>query len=201
VLIGVFAWPRGGAGELHRAAANFLTASAGVVRETVAVLATAARPGTALPDAWMRGRLADASYALYQSERHPASRMDWQATLMAGHHAVRGAEALLRSCPTGRLLPCVALLSATADTVADGYERFAAGLRRRERAGLDGLAAATRAEDWPTDLGTDLYHLADIRVWLSGLRDDLVRLAAPGPSPPMIAESSRSYDDSNFPRS
>ena len=27
--------------------------------------------------------------------------VDWQATLVAGHHAVRGAEALLRGCPTG----------------------------------------------------------------------------------------------------
>jgi uncharacterized membrane protein YccC len=179
VLIGVFAWPRGGAGELHRATSNFLAASADVVRETVAVLATAARPGSALPRARSGGRLAEASYALYQTERHHESRVDWQATLLAGHHAVRGAEALLRSCPTGRLLPCVTLLSATADAVADGYERFAVGLRRRQRVTLDDLTAATRADGWPTDLGADLYHLADIRVWLSSLSDDLVRVTGP----------------------
>jgi uncharacterized membrane protein YccC len=179
VVIGLLAWPRGGTGELHRATSNFLTAGAGVVRETVAVLATAVRPGAALPRARSDGRLADACYALYQTEPHHESRVDWQATLIAGHHAVRGAEALLRSCPTGRLLPCVALLSATADTVAGGYERFADGLRRRQRVGLDDLTAATRADGWPTDLGADLYHLADIRVWLTGLSEDLVRVAGP----------------------
>jgi uncharacterized membrane protein YccC len=182
VLIGVFAWPRGGAGELHRAVANFLTASAEVVHEAVAVLATAAPPGTALPHARQRGRFAEASYALYQTERHQPARLDWQATLGTGYHAVHGAEALLRSCPSGRLLPCVVPLSATATAVADGYGRLAAGVLQRRPVTPDGYAAATVPEQWPTDLGADLYHLADIRVWLTGLGDDLVRIAA-APSP------------------
>jgi hypothetical protein len=38
------------------------------------------------------------------------------------------------------------------------------------------LPAAPRVE-WPTGPGTDLYHLADLRVWLDGLREDLGRLA------------------------
>jgi hypothetical protein len=29
---------------------------------------------------------------------------------------------------------------------------------------------------WPTHIGSALYHLADIRVWLDGLRDDLDRI-------------------------
>jgi uncharacterized membrane protein YccC len=173
ILIGLFAWPRGGAGELHRATANFLTAGAQVVRETVAVLATAVRPGGALPRARRLGQLADASYALYQTERHDPSMVDWQATLVAGQDAVRGAEVLLRSCPSGRLLPSVVPLAATAATVAGGYERFAAGLLRREWVAPDGFVAATPPDGWPTNLGTDLYHLADIRVWLTGLGDDL----------------------------
>ena len=36
--------------------------------------------------------------------------------------------------------------------------------------------------DWPTDLGQDLYHVADLRVWLDGLRDDLGRIL-PEPVP------------------
>ena len=32
--------------------------------------------------------------------------------------------------------------------------------------------------DWPTDLGQHLYVLADMRVWLDGLRDDLGRIAS-----------------------
>ena len=48
---GLLAWPRGGSGELHRAAGAYLAAAARVVRETVDVLARGARPGTALPEA------------------------------------------------------------------------------------------------------------------------------------------------------
>ncbi len=177
VLIGLFAWPRGGAGELYRATAGFLTAGGAVVRETVAVLATAAPPGPALPRARRQGQLAEASYALFQTERHGPSPVDWQATLNTGHHTVGGAEALLRTCPTGRLLPCAGPLTAQADATAGGYDRFAAGLLRRQRVPLDPVPADPGG--WPTDLGLDLYHLADLRVWLDGLADDLVRIAAP----------------------
>ncbi|MDQ1658997.1 MAG: hypothetical protein QOD41_4080 [Cryptosporangiaceae bacterium] len=179
VLIGVFAWPRGGAGELRRATANYLTACAEVVRETVAVLARGAQPGTALPRARLLGHLADASYALYQTERHSPSPVDWQATLLAGDHAVHGAEALLRSCPTGRLLPCVAPLEAAAAAVADAYERFAARVLRHEWVPAAGIAETVPPDRWPTNLGADLYHLADLRVWLTGLTDDLTRIMPP----------------------
>jgi hypothetical protein len=52
-----------------------------------------------------------------------------------------------------------------------GYQTFADGLRRNTRVEVTGPPLA--AEDWPTDLGTDLYHLADLRVWLTSLGDDL----------------------------
>jgi uncharacterized membrane protein YccC len=185
VLIGLFAWPRGGSGELHRASANFLAAAARVVRETVAVVAQGARPADALPRARAAGQLAEASYALYQSERHPPASVDWQSTLVAGHHAVRGAEALLRSCPTGGLLPCVAPLTASAADVANRYERVAGGLRRRDRAAVTGRPPDPSPTQWPTNLGQNLYDLADLRVWLDGLRDDLGRIAdtsEPAPS-------------------
>lgn len=178
VLIGLFAWPRGGSGELHQASANFLAAAARVVRETVAVVAQGARPADALPQARAAGQLAEASYALYQSERHQPASVDWQLTLVAGHHAVRGAEALIRSCLTGALLPCVAPLTASAADVADRYERVADGLRRRDRTALTHWPADPPPAQWPTNLGQSLYDLADLRVWLDGLRDDLGRIAA-----------------------
>ena len=124
VLIGLLAWPRGGSGELHRAAGTLPRSRGQVVRETVTVARrerhrrerAAARP--------RRGVLADASYALYQTERHPSARIDWQATLVAGHHAVRGAEALApRAAPPGCLLPCRYPLTSAADDVAGCYER------------------------------------------------------------------------------
>jgi hypothetical protein len=45
------------------------------------------------------------------------------------------------------------------------------------------VGAATNLPDrptleWPTNLGRDLYRLADLRVWLDGLHDDLGRIAA-----------------------
>jgi uncharacterized membrane protein YccC len=177
VLAGLFAWPRGGAGELHRAAANFMAACAAVVRETVAVLTEAAAPGHAVAVARQRGQLAEASYALYQSERADPRAVvaDWQATLLAGHHGVRGAEALLRYCPTGRMVACRRQLATAAATVAEAYEELAERLRRHRPAPAAGPHLPP--EEWPDGLGADLYHLADLRVWLAGLADDLTRLA------------------------
>jgi uncharacterized membrane protein YccC len=178
VLIGLFAWPRGGSGELHRAAANFLTAAGGVVRETVAVLTEHAARGQALPAARQEGRLAEASFALFQSEQADPrlAAVDWQAILMAGHHAVRGAESLLESCPTGRMLACHRQLSTAAATVACGYEQAGDRVRHHDRTHLP--APRLQPEEWPPGLGPDLYYLADIRVWLSGLADDLTNLAS-----------------------
>ncbi len=178
VLIGLFAWPRGGAGELHRAVGNFIGAGSRVIRETVAVMADGEQPGTALPQARSTGMLADASYALYQSERHEPSTLDWQAVLVAGHHAVRGAEVLVRSCPAGGLLPSIGPLTSTAWDVARRFERASEGLLARDR-GFVERATVERPEpvEWPTDLGPDLFIIADLRAWLDGLRDDIARIA------------------------
>jgi uncharacterized membrane protein YccC len=176
---GLLAWPRGGSGELHRAAATYLATAARVVRETVEVLTRGARPGTALPEARDAGELASASWALYQTEHHPPPSIDWQATMLAGHHAVRGAEGLRRECPGGRLLPCVDALTAEADDVAARYDRVAGALARRDRSVLTAAPPPPLRGDWPTHLGDNLYHLADLHVWLDGLRDDLGRIPAP----------------------
>ncbi|MET0426116.1 MAG: FUSC family protein, partial [Actinoplanes sp.] len=162
VLIGLFAWPRGGGGELERATGTFIRAGADVVRETVAVMARGQHPGAALPRAREAGRLADASFALYQSEQHPVAGPDWQATLIAGHHAVRGAEALVRSCPAGGLLECAGPLTEVADDVAARFDGV-----------TDPRTAPPPSVTWPTDLGQDLYVIADLRVWLDSLREDI----------------------------
>jgi uncharacterized membrane protein YccC len=174
VLIGLFAWPRGGGGELHRATSTFLSTAAGVVRETVDVMANGREPGMALPAARLSGQLADASFALYQSERHPPASLDWQATLLAGHHAVRGSEALVRSCPAGGLLPCVVPLTALASDVAGRYEDASAALA--EHGKLPSPGPALTGLVWPDDLGQDLYVIADLRTWLDGLREDIAAI-------------------------
>jgi uncharacterized membrane protein YccC len=177
-VMGLLAWPRGGSGELHRATGTFLAAAAQVVRETVAVLARGQAPGEALPRARAAGQLAEASYALYQNERHPPGRTDWQAALIAGHHAIRGAEALVRSCPAGGLLPCVATLAATAEDVAGRFQDLSDRLLHRQPP-PGAPPPAHQPTDWPTDLGQNLYHLADLRVWLEGLGADLNRILTP----------------------
>ena len=184
VLIGLFAWPRGGSGELHRATGTFLADAARVVRTTVDVIANGATLGGALPQARQDGQLAEASFALYQSERQQRSTLDWQATLVAGHHAVRGAEALIRSCPAGGVLPGVESLDRAATDVASRYEHVAVGLLTRDRAALREPAPEPPTVAWPTDLGQDLYHLADLRVWLDGLREDLGRILGTEESAP-----------------
>jgi uncharacterized membrane protein YccC len=184
VLIGLFAWPRGGLGELHRAAGTFLADSARVVRMTVDVIARGRSPGMALPRGRQDAQLAEATYALYQSEQHPPASLDWQATLGSGHHALRGAEALIRSCPTGGFLPSLPALDRVAADVAGRYEHAAVGLLTRDREALREELPGPPEMEWPSGLGQDLYHVSDLVVWLDGLRDDLGRLfAVPEPSP------------------
>jgi hypothetical protein len=51
-------------------------------------------------------------------------------------------------------------------------------LLRRDHVVRAATSPAPPRGDWPTDLGADLYHLADLHVWLDGLRDDLGRIPA-----------------------
>jgi hypothetical protein len=236
VLIGLCAWPRGGAGEMHRASGNFLADCAASIRITVATLtgrppvvgpdpapnqsratpggavaapgpspgpagsaaepvaadpagdhAAAARnlagPALGRPSAVEQlaltrhdGQLADASFGLYQSEtrRMYMPSLDWQATLVAGHHVVRGAEGLLRACAVGRLSDYAGPLGITSSSVAAGYDAVAAQLLTRRP--IDVPPVVRDDEAWPVDLGADLYHLADLRVWLDGVADDLTHI-------------------------
>ena len=176
VLIGLFAWPRGGGGELYRAVGTFIATGAEVIRETVAVMAEGKTPGMALPRARRAGQLADASFALYQSEQHGMALLDWQATLIAGHHAVRGAEALIRSCPAGGLLPCVGPLTVVAADVAARYDRRAVALFQDDEELARRPIPEPEPVVWPTNLGQDLYVISDLRVWLDGLREDIDRI-------------------------
>jgi uncharacterized membrane protein YccC len=180
VLIGLCAWPRGGAGEMHRASGNFLADCAAAIRATGGSMgggrggAPPVDPAPVLAEARHDGQLADASYALYQSEtrRRYAPKLDWQATLVAGHHVVRGAEGLLRSHPDGLML--IGPLGVTASSVAAGYDAVAAQLLTHRTIDVPPFTEGSQA--WPTDLGARAYHLADLWVWLDGVGDDLTRL-------------------------
>jgi hypothetical protein len=44
-------------------------------------------------------------------------------------------------------------------------------------------------EDWPANLGPELYQLADLRIWLAGLSDDLTRITASPMTRPYVNAS------------
>jgi hypothetical protein len=67
-------------------------------------------------------------------------------------------------------------LSASATDVASRYEHVALGLLTHDRVALVEPGPPRPDGAWPTDLGQNLYHVADLRVWLDGLRDDLDRV-------------------------
>ncbi|MFD0141708.1 MULTISPECIES: FUSC family protein [unclassified Streptomyces] len=103
-VFGLFAWPRGAHDELRRAAATLLRHAAETAVDTTAQVAAG---GTRVPLLTAPGHrslqhaliMAESAYAQYQSEPKglgvPSGRYDWQATLMAGHHTLWGADRML----------------------------------------------------------------------------------------------------------
>ncbi|MEV0186921.1 FUSC family protein [Kitasatospora purpeofusca] len=194
LLAGLCAWPRGGAQDLRRRTAGLLEDSADALRETVAVLTGTGRPGGALRRARTSALLTEAMYAQYRCERHdPAGDgPSWQAAVLAGQHAVRGAEPLLARIPPGTAAPhrggARALLG-HAEEVAGAFRRQAAALRAREPAGAAHPAVARARAALVAELdggpapGSDgrvSLHAVDVAVWLAGLLDDLQQIHEPG---------------------
>jgi uncharacterized membrane protein YccC len=177
VSAGVLAWPRGAGGELRRSAARFLAAGGQAVRETALVL-TGSRPPPSLADssagAMPRVRaamaLADASYGMYQTERHATreSTVDWQAVMATGHHIVRGSELLRDTYLPGSLAPWRTLVNESAAAVGDACGIIAHNVDE----GSD-----PRATPAPVAPAPDTT-VVDVQAWLSGIADDLTRLTA-----------------------
>ncbi|MEU6948479.1 FUSC family protein [Streptomyces sp. NPDC046316] len=103
-VFGLLAWPRGAHDELRRSVATLLRHAAETAVETTAQVAAG---GARVPLLTAPGHrslqhaliMAEAAYAQYQSEPKglavPSGRYDWQASLMAGHHTLWGADRLL----------------------------------------------------------------------------------------------------------
>lgn len=192
-LIGLLAWPRGGAGELRRAVATCFDTGTGAVEETIAILCGMGEPRDAIRPARRALLLAETSYAQYQSERRNAqmARIDWQATLIAALEMVRGGDALLRRYPPGSLRACAgvgARLAAFAGRLRTAFLALGDELR------VGRLDAPVSPPDPPDDVldrlaaagadeltGPRAQHLVDVEVWLAGLTGDLVRIQSPRP--------------------
>ncbi|MFG3284472.1 FUSC family protein [Streptomyces sp. NPDC048111] len=202
-VFGLLAWPRGAHDELRRTAAGLLRRAA----ETAVATAAAVADARATDDAAGRSLpavpghhslqhaviLAESAYAQYQSEPTPFGgaargaaprRVDWQAALIAGHHALWGSARLLEP-PQPRLGPVAsASLGALGERVAGrmllasaaldpGDDTPAATLRPLD----PGLAElATEPPDAPR-----LYYATE--SWLGSLLTDLTHIARAAPLP------------------
>ncbi|MEU5540430.1 FUSC family protein [Streptomyces sp. NPDC020362] len=197
-VFGLLAWPRGAHDELRLASAHLLRKAAEIVVATSASVAQGG-PGPASPG--VSGHrslqhaviLAESAYAQFQSEPTPFGGrrrkvalpgVDWQATLMAGHHSLWGSDRLLEPPPTG-------LCTAAAESVSGLGDRVA-GRMLLVSAALDPGSDTPTAPVPPVDpvlagFATEppdaprLYYATV--SWLDSLMTDLARIARGGSGP------------------
>ncbi|MER7576164.1 FUSC family protein [Streptomyces sp. NPDC126514] len=202
-VFGLLAWPRGAHEEMRRAAAELLRTAAEVVVATTSSVAGGA--ATIVPTAAPGHRslhhavvLAESAYAQFQSE--PASSLgprrggpasvDWQAALIAGHHALWGSERLL--APPATVLPL------TAARAVDALGERMAGRMLLVSAALDpgGDTPSTpvpridpvSAEFGAEPVGAPRRYYA-VLEWLESLAADLTRISSGGAMPEADAGS------------
>ncbi|MFD5792941.1 FUSC family protein [Streptomyces diastatochromogenes] len=191
-VFGLLAWPRGAHDELRRATAGLLRRAAEIV---VATSASVAEGGATATQSGVTGHrslqhaviLAESAYAQFQSEPTPFGgrrrgvvlpEVDWQATLMAGHHTLWGSERLLGPphAPPG---------PAAAESVSGLGDRVA-GRMLLVSAALDPGADTPTASVPPIDPaltgftteppGAPRLYYATVS-WLGSLMNDLARIA------------------------
>ncbi|MFB7665801.1 FUSC family protein [Kitasatospora sp. NPDC056138] len=141
LVCGLFAWPRGVGGELRRDVAGVLRTIASTITDTVLVL-TGRRADSGLSQTQVVHTLAlaETSFAQCQSELADlqVDGIDWQAALIAGHHALRGSNRLLAErvvhAPPG------------AGTAAGDHPAGAGSFGERRADGLRGAAAHLAGE-------------------------------------------------------
>jgi uncharacterized membrane protein YccC len=138
LLAGIVAWPRGGRGEVRRAAATCLSEAADYLEYAANRLAFgigangAKDPGPAVRHLV---RLFDTTLAQYSSER-TTPRDDpiaWLTVLTAAHRVSRGATVLLHRYPSPDPLPWPSAADELRDEgirVARGYRHVASALRQ-----------------------------------------------------------------------
>jgi uncharacterized membrane protein YccC len=176
ILIGAAVWPRGGAGELVRAAGASLRAGAA---EVVAVVGQLSGAGPAEPTSLGRlSALLDHTYAQYRSEpARPGSRVDWLAVLGVVHR-IDGYSRTLRSRYPAAVPPrwprLAEQLRTAAAEVAAGYREVAAAVGGSQ---VPEAAPAVRVDPVPRgELAAapdDALRMFDTWGWLLTMADDL----------------------------
>jgi uncharacterized membrane protein YccC len=197
-VIGLLAWPRGAHDELRYATAELLRRAAEIVVATSASVAggvaVAAPPGVPGHRSLQRAVvLAESAYAQFQSEPTPFGGrgrraalpdVDWQATLLAGHHTLWGSARLLE--------PPLTVLGPAAAESAGGLGERVAGRMLLVSATLD--PGGDTPDVWLPLIdpaftgfateppGAPRRYYATVS-WLESLLTDLTRIAHGGPAP------------------
>lgn len=194
LLVGIVAWPRGGSGEVRRAAAACLAKGADYLeyaanRLAFGIAANGAKdPG---PEVRHLVRLFDTTLAQYSSER-TTPRDDpiaWLTMLTAAHRVSRGATSLLHRYPSPDPLPWPSAADELRDEgarVAAGYRHIAAALREGGPLAPPNVAPGfargpgdrlvdTAARDGAGDPHAAM-RLLDAWGWFSWLIHDLARI-------------------------
>ncbi|GGN80970.1 hypothetical protein GCM10011579_067080 [Streptomyces albiflavescens] len=197
-VFGLLAWPRGAHDELRNAAAELLRRAAEIVVATGASVAGGGAVATPSGGPGHRSLqqaviLAESAYAQFQSEPTPFGGrgrvtalpgVDWQATLMAGHHTLWGSERLLEP-PLAGLGPAAAeSVSGLGDRVCGRMLLVSAALdpggdTPTAPVPLIDPALAGFAIEPP---GAPRLYYATLS-WLASLMTDLARVARGGPGP------------------
>ncbi|MEU9992657.1 FUSC family protein [Streptomyces sp. NPDC048045] len=197
-VFGLLAWPRGAHDELRLASAHLLRKAAEIV---VATSASVAQGGPGPATAGGSGHrslqhaviLAESAYAQFQSEPTPFGGrgravalpgVDWQATLMAGHHSLWGSDRLLEPPPAGLCAAAAESVSGLGDRVAGRMLLVSAALDPGSDTPtapvppMDPVLAGSGAEP----PGAPRLYYATVS-WLDSLMTDLARIAHGGSGP------------------
>jgi uncharacterized membrane protein YccC len=181
LLIGAAVWPRGGGGEVRRAAAAGLRSGAAAVRDTTALLAD----GRSAPPSDLERRSFFFDHAYTQSRTEPgwASGPDWLIVLTIVRRMAVYVSVLQTEHPAGVTPPAeaAAALTSAAAKVAAAYEAAADEIEAGEPPTPEACAALresvnSNAPSTMDGTGEALVRLLDGWAWLHGLVDDFALL-------------------------
>ncbi|MCP2311144.1 FUSC family protein [Kitasatospora paracochleata] len=207
IVIGLAAWPKGAHRQLHRDLAELLRAVAASTVVTTSRL-TGRTDGQRQPRLLDALVMAESTYAQYQCEvlrpRPAGDRPDWQAALLAGHHALRGVRRFQRDEPDSAgaadVVDVVEMDGGPAPLPVDpvlGRASDVARIYADTAAYLAGAAAdrpvVPAAVPEPDSAGAAAPArplLFDVYAWLDSLRRDASRLLD-SPLPPPGGQSTR----------
>ncbi|MGY4767147.1 FUSC family protein [Kribbella sp. CWNU-51] len=181
-LIGAAVWPRGGGGEVRRAAAAGLDAGARVIWDTITRLTRGVSSGTP-PDLNRQAMLFDQAYVQFRTEPSGDPGPDWLIVLSVVHRLADYAS-VLQARHTGGPYPPIdaaGALEAAAVEVSTDYATAAAAIAAGDSPPAGAGASLTRRLDdsgAPTPSGAQdaALRIVDGWSWLHALADDLDRL-------------------------